>query len=225
MAFYKCLDKDCIQRGELVLYTHFECDLISRIGCMQMCCSFSLTGDLPSAVWPAGLAPHVFVCCGSSLTGDLPSAVWPAGLAPHVFVCCGSSLTGDLPSAVWPAGFAPHVFVCCGSSLTGDLPSAVWPAGLALHVFVCCGSSLTDRCQCFANLMLILLALPVVSRHHSFLESSQRLERSRKPDMHAETNQKFVIYTNLYHKVHLSTVCMLPSASSSVSTALSALQG
>ena len=36
--------------------------------------------------------------------------------------------------------------------------------------------------------------------------------------MHTETNQRFVIYTNLYHKVHLSTVCMLPSASSSVST-------
>ena len=120
---------------------------------------------------------HMHMCCGSSLTGDLPSAVWPAGLVPHVFVCCGSSLTGDLPSAVWPAGLVPHVFVCCDSSLTGDLPSAVWPAGLVPHVFVCCHSSLTDRCECFANLMLILLALPVVSRHHSFLESSQRLER------------------------------------------------
>ena len=61
------------------------------------------------------------MCCGSSLTGDLPSVVWPAGLVPHVFVCRSSSLTGDLPSAVWPAGLVPHVFVCRGSSLTGDL--------------------------------------------------------------------------------------------------------
>ena len=28
----------------------------------------------------------VYVCCGSSLTGDLPSAVWPAGLAACVRV-------------------------------------------------------------------------------------------------------------------------------------------
>ena len=61
--------------------------------------------------------------------------------------------------------------------IASRLPSAVWPAGLVLHVFVHCGFSLTDRCECFANRMLILLALPVVSRYHSFLESSQRLER------------------------------------------------
>ena len=79
--------------------------------------------------------------------------------------------------AVQPAGLVPHVFVCCGSSLTGDLPSVVRPAGLVPHVFVCCGSSVTDGCECFANLLLILLALPVVSGHHSCLESSQRLER------------------------------------------------
>ena len=149
-----------------------------------------------------------------------PAKCGLAGRVGSACVCSGSSLTSDLPSAVWPAGLGPHVFVCSGSSLTSDLPSAVWPAGLVPHVFVCCGSSLTDRCECFANLMLILLALPVVSRHHSFLDSSQRLERRWKPDMHAETNQRFVIYTNLYHKVHLSTVCMLPSASSSVSTGI-----
>ena len=62
-----------------------------------------------SVVSSAGLA--ACMCCGSSLTGDLPSAVWPAGLVPHVFVCRGSSLTGDLPSAVWPAGLVPHVCV------------------------------------------------------------------------------------------------------------------
>ena len=180
---------------------------------MRVCCGSSLTGDLPSAVWPAGLVPPVLVCRGSSLTGDLPSAVWPAGLVPPVLVCRGSSLTGDLPSAVWPAGLVPPVLVCRGSSLTGDLPSAVWPAGLVPPVLVCRGSSLTGD----LNLMLILLALPAVSRYHSFLESSQRLERRGKPHMHAETNQRFVLYTNLYHKVHLSTVCMLSSASSSES--------
>ena len=49
------------------------------------------------------------VCGGSSLTGDLPCAVWPAGVAACVF--CGSSLTGDLPCAVWPAGVAACVCV------------------------------------------------------------------------------------------------------------------
>ena len=92
MAFYSAWIK-IASRGELVLYMHFECGLISRIGHMHMCCGSSLTGELPSAVWPAGLVPHVFVCCGSSLTGELPSAVWPAGLVLHVFVRCGSSLT------------------------------------------------------------------------------------------------------------------------------------
>ena len=33
-----------------------------------------------SAVSSAGLATCIYMCCGSSLTGDLPSAVWPAGL-------------------------------------------------------------------------------------------------------------------------------------------------
>ena len=100
-----------------------ECILASGfVACL--CFGSSLTGDLPSAVWPAGLVPHVFVCCGSSLTGDLPSAVWPAGLVPHVFVCCGSSLTSDLPSAVWPAGLVPHV---CVLWLLRDLFSTIWP--------------------------------------------------------------------------------------------------
>ena len=49
------------------------------------------------------------VFCGSSLTGDLPSAVWPVGVAACVCVCGGSSLTGDLPCAVWPAGVAACV--------------------------------------------------------------------------------------------------------------------
>ena len=66
MAFYSVSIKKCIQRGELVLYTHFECGLISRVG------------------------PHVFVCCGSSLTGDLPSAVWPAGLV-NMCLCVAAS--------------------------------------------------------------------------------------------------------------------------------------
>ena len=35
-------------------------------------------------------------CC-ASLTGDLPSAVWPAWFTV-VYVCCGSFLTGDLLS-------------------------------------------------------------------------------------------------------------------------------
>ena len=30
----------------------------------------------------------MYMCCGSSLTGDLPSAVWPAGLA----ACVGPDL-------------------------------------------------------------------------------------------------------------------------------------
>ena len=91
------------------------------------------------------------MCCGSSLTGDLPSAVWPAGLVPHVFVCCDSSLTGDLPSAVWPAGLVPHEFVCCGSSLTGDLPSASYEEILDISLFYtiiltfsCCSLSMAN---------------------------------------------------------------------------------
>ena len=103
------------------------------------------------------------------LPDQRPAECGLAGRVGRMCVCCGSSLTGDLPSAVWPAGLVPHVFVCCGSSLTGDLPSVVWLAGLVSHVFVCCGSSLTDRCECFVNLMLILLALPVVSRHRPFI--------------------------------------------------------
>ena len=66
----------------------------------------------------------VYMCCCSSLTGDLPSAVWPAGFTV-VYVCCCSSLTGDLPNVVWPAGFAV-VYVCCCSSLTGDLPKSLY---------------------------------------------------------------------------------------------------
>ena len=61
MAFYSALDKDRIQRGELVLYTHFEHGLIRSIGCMYMCCGSSLTGNLLSVVWPAGLVTCVCV--------------------------------------------------------------------------------------------------------------------------------------------------------------------
>ena len=61
MAFYSALDEDCIQRGELVLYTHFECGLVSRVGCMHVYCGSSLTGDLLSAVWSAGLVACVGV--------------------------------------------------------------------------------------------------------------------------------------------------------------------
>ena len=45
----------------------------------------------------------------------------------------------------------------------GDAYIKLTPAGLVSHVFVCCGYSLTDRCECFANLMLILLVLSVAS--------------------------------------------------------------
>ena len=64
------------------------------------------------------------MCCGSSLTGDLPCAVWLAGVAACV---CVLWLFPDprLPCAVWPAGVA--ACVCGGSSLISDMPSAVWP--------------------------------------------------------------------------------------------------
>ena len=83
------------------------CGLAGRSGCLCVCCGSSLTGDLPCAVWPAGVA--ACVCGGSSLTSDLPCAVWPAGVAACVYG--GSSLTGDLPCAVWPARVATCVRV------------------------------------------------------------------------------------------------------------------
>ena len=77
---------------------------------------------------------RVYVCCGSSLTGDLTSAVWPAGFA--ACVCCSvCACVVAFVRVLWllpdrrPAecGLAGRVWsVCCGSSLTGDLPSAVW---------------------------------------------------------------------------------------------------
>ena len=85
---------------------------------LYVCCCSSLTGNLPNAVWPAGLLLCMCVVALPWLE-NLPSVVWPAGFAA-VYVCCGSSLTGDLPSAVWLAGFAA-VYVYCGSFRTGDL--------------------------------------------------------------------------------------------------------
>ena len=118
-----------------------------------------------------------------------------------------------------------HVFVCCGSSLTGNLPSAVWPAGLV--ACVCVLRLLPDRrpaecslarCECFTNLMLILLALPsvplpVVSDTIHFW--NQVKDWKGYENLTGTQKQRFVIYANLYHKVHLSTVYMLPSTSSS----------
>ena len=53
-----------------------ECGLAGRVGpaCVCVCCGSSLTGDLPSAVWPAGLVPHVFALW---LLRDLFSTIWP----------------------------------------------------------------------------------------------------------------------------------------------------
>ena len=74
------------------------------------------------------------VCGGSSLTGDLPSAVWPAGVAACV---CVWWLFPDRRLALCGlAGRGDCLCVCCGSSLTGDLPCAVWPAGVAACVCV-----------------------------------------------------------------------------------------
>ena len=80
--------------------------------CIHLCtcmCVVFLTGDLPSAVWPAGFAACV---CVLWLFPDRRPAVRSGrqGLL-RVYVYCGSSLTGDLPSAVWPAGYAAFVHV------------------------------------------------------------------------------------------------------------------
>ena len=80
--------------------------------CIHLCtcmCVMFLTGDLQSAVWPAGFAAFVPVLW---LFPDRRLALCGlAGRGDCLCVCCGSSLTGDLPCAVWPAGVTACVCV------------------------------------------------------------------------------------------------------------------
>ena len=64
------------------------------------------------------------VCGGSSLTGDLPSAVWPAGVA--ACVCVLWLFPDQRPAKCDLSGRDCVRFKCvCCLSLTGDLRSVV----------------------------------------------------------------------------------------------------
>ena len=100
-----------------------------------MCCGFSLTGNLPSAICPAGivLGLHVYLVCPCQATGPGRECL----TCTCIYVCmCVVSLTGDLPSAVWPAGFAVFVRVLWLFSDRRPTQCAVWPAGFAAFVRV-----------------------------------------------------------------------------------------
>ena len=82
---YSALDEDCIQRGELVLYN------ANWAWCSKHSWSNVYVVAPPWQVncwvWSDRQGYlHVFMCCGYSLTGDLLSAVWLAGLVARVHV-------------------------------------------------------------------------------------------------------------------------------------------
>ena len=77
---------------------------------------------------------HVFVCCSSSLTGDLPSAVWPAGLETQCVLMepqfvqlghqkpCLALHIGDLTyRAQVPGSATPDIPITTRVVLTGQL--------------------------------------------------------------------------------------------------------
>ena len=109
MAFYSWI-KIASKEVSLLLYTHFECGLISRIGRMHMCCSSSLTGDLPSAVWLARLVPHMFV---SRLLPDRrPAECGLAGKVGSAYVCVSRLLPDRRPAECGLAGRVGSACVC-----------------------------------------------------------------------------------------------------------------
>ena len=86
-----------IASKEVSLYTHLS--VVSSAGLVA--CVVTPTDQQG---WP-----HVFTCYGSSLTGNLLSVVWLAGLA--TCVCVLWLLPDRRLSAVWPAGLAACVHV------------------------------------------------------------------------------------------------------------------
>ena len=111
----------------MTLFYHSSCkqphDLATTSTSHAVCCSSSLTRDMPSAVWPAGLVTCV---CVLRLLPDRRCAEYD--LASRVIcmcLCIAAPLLDGRPAECGLASRVARMCLCCGSSLTGNLPSAI----------------------------------------------------------------------------------------------------
>ena len=115
---------------------------------LLICCGSSLTGDLPSAVWPAGLAACVCMCLLRLLPDRRPAE---CGLAGRVGSMCVYVCVAAPP---WPAELAACVCMCVLWFLLDRRPAECGLAGRDDHLRTCCGSSLSCFVQFTQTCML-----------------------------------------------------------------------